>query len=119
MTIKDKEVLAMCDSILAYDWMKAVWPVATELKRRMTEPSERTLPKEPSLGLLMSMAIRTDHGLGVPGCYDQFEAGSHRRRLDVALADMKKVYEEIIGQGFYKPERESEYAALAAYEEGK
>lgn len=72
------------------------------------------LPKEPPIGLLMSMAIRFDHGLGVPGHYDQFEPGSHAKKLEATLRDMRQLYEEVSGFGFYKPEREAEYAKLAA-----
>lgn len=74
------------------------------------------LPKEPPIGLLMSMALRLDHGLGCPGYYDQeflaMPGVSHARRVEVALENMRKVYEEIVGEGFYRPELEHNYAAL-------
>jgi hypothetical protein len=64
------------------------------------------LPKEPPHGLLMSMAIRYDHGLGVPGYYDSpLFAGSgltHQQRLDGALVTMAQLYEEVSGRGFFK-----------------
>jgi hypothetical protein len=62
------------------------------------------------------MALRLDHALGLPGYYDQYGDGkvSHARRLECALADMRKVYEEVVGHGFYKPEREAEYVAMSA-----
>lgn len=64
------------------------------------------LPQNPPPGLLMSMAIRSDHGLGVPGYYDQpmFAASglTHQQRLDLALMEMAKLYEEVSGYGFYK-----------------
>ncbi len=73
---------------------------------------------KPTLGLLMSMAIRSDHAIGVPGYYDQMvfgklEGPSHAVRLKILLADMKKVWEEVTGHGFYKPEKEDIYAAMA------
>lgn len=87
------------------------------------------VPVEPSEGRLMSMAIRSDHGLGVPGHYDHplwLGAGtdiSHADRLQSAIRLMRQLYEEATGQGFYSPEREEEYKAmLAAHaggEEGK
>lgn len=92
-----------------------------EIARRLKEAEERekaqserekALPKEPPLGLLVSMAIRNDHGLGVPGYYDQFEPGSHRKRMDAALSEMRKLYEEVSGYGFYQPEKDEYYESL-------
>lgn len=73
------------------------------------------LPKEPSSGLLMSMAIRYDHGLGVPGFYDSLpiQLGvTHAQRLESALGTMRQLYEEVSGYGFYSPEREDQYAKM-------
>lgn len=73
----------------------------------------------PSDGLLMSMAIRSDHALGCPGYYDQKGLGrpnngvSHARMLECALGDMRKLHEEVVGAGFYSPEKESDYQAMA------
>lgn len=79
------------------------------------------LPKEPSLGLLMSMAIRDDHALGCPGYYDGAPFGkagiTHAKAVAVGLSRMRQLYEEVSGQGFYRPEREAEYAALAGNQE--
>lgn len=73
-------------------------------------------PKPPSLGLLMSMAIRSDHALGMPGYYDQALTRSsnttHAQRLESTIREMRQLYEEATGVGFYSPEREAEYVAL-------
>lgn len=92
-----------------------------QIKRDLAKAREAVnLPKEPPIGLLMSIAIRLDHGLGIPGYYDQFEPGGHEIKLKLALSDARRAYEEISGQGFYRPERDTQYAAIAAYEkEGK
>lgn len=77
------------------------------------------LPKEPPKGLLMSMAIRYDHGLGIPGYYDDMpiQLGmTHKERLAATLVTMGQLYKEVSGNGFYKPELESEY--LEKLEEG-
>lgn len=70
-------------------------------------------PTEPPPGLLMSMALRMDHGLGVPGYYDQqmfgSEAPSHKQRLEAALITARQMWEEVTGHGFYRPEKEPEY----------
>lgn len=72
--------------------------------------------KEPPPGLLMSIAMRLDHGLGCPGYYDQpifsRDKISHRERLNATLITARQVYEEVTGQGFYSPEREDEYIRL-------
>jgi hypothetical protein len=72
-------------------------------------------PEQPSRGLLMSMAIRLDHGLGVPGYYDQDIFGSnaptHQQRLDAAITTARQMWEEVVGRGFYRPEKDAEYAA--------
>lgn len=74
--------------------------------------------REPPSGLLMSIALRLDHGLGCPGYYDQPMFGqsgvSHARRLEVALSDARKAWEEVVGLGFYSPERAEHYEAMAA-----
>lgn len=73
-----------------------------------------SIPTIPSTGLLMSMAIRYDHGLGVPGYYDMLLGpGEHQKKVKAALALMAKLYEEVSGQGFYHPDREDHYQALA------
>jgi len=66
----------------------------------------------------MSMAIRLDHALGCPGYYDQMaEIGldtsgiTHTQRLEMTLKDMRRLYEEVSGYGFYKPELEADYVA--------
>ena len=76
------------------------------LLEELQELRSRTA-KEPPPGLLMSMAIRFDHGLGCPGFYDQpiYTHGghiSHQDRLESTLRVMGQLYEEMSGNGFYK-----------------
>lgn len=65
------------------------------------------VPVEPVDALLLSMAIRYDHGLGIPDYYDQplfsGDGITHRQRLDAALSTMRQLHEEVVGTGFYKP----------------
>jgi len=75
------------------------------------------VPREASDGLLVSMAIRQDHGLGVSGYYDGLVfprdgGGGHAKRLASAVRSMRKLHEEVVGAGFYKPEKEASYAAM-------
>ena len=76
----------------------------------------KPLPKTPPPGLLMSMAVRYDHGLGCPGYYDQpllaRNGLTHADRLKLALQNMAKIYEEVSGYGFYKPDKEDGYVAM-------
>lgn len=78
------------------------------------------VPVEPTPGLLMSMAIRYDHGLGVPGYYDSLSEAfsikghkgpmpTHDERLQSTLRTMRQLHEEVVGTGFYRPEKEAEY----------
>lgn len=70
---------------------------------------------EPSPGLLISMAIRSDHGLGVPGYYDgplfAHTGITHQQRLESAMRSMRQLWEEATGRGFWSPENECEYLA--------
>lgn len=76
------------------------------------------VPRTPPIGLLMSMAVRMDHALACPGYYDQpmqqVGAGgqSHAQMLEAAMRQMRQIYEEVSGYGFYRPERDDEYVAL-------
>lgn len=80
------------------------------------------VPVEPSLGVLASMAIRRDHGLGCPGYYDAPVFGAenvgHQRRMEVAIGEARQQYEEVVGTGFYSLDREGHYAGLAARPQG-
>jgi len=77
-----------------------------------------SLPKEPPKELLMSMALRWDHALGRPGYYDQpfikQASVTHKMKLDSTLVLMRKLYEEVAGYGFYKPENKEQYSELFA-----
>jgi hypothetical protein len=79
-------------------------------------PSCPVLPKDPPLGLLMSMAVRSDHGLGCPGYYDQpllAKPGvTHAMRLEATLRNMSQIYEEVAGHGFYSPDKEPGYVDM-------
>lgn len=83
------------------------------------------LPKEPPPGLLMSMAIRYDHALAVPGYYDQpffkemGECPTHKERLEGALQVMSQLYEEVAGYGFYSKEGSGYYVALMPVDKKK
>jgi hypothetical protein len=98
--------------------MMAAWfrvNADAEIAMAVADATRQTAPlsQNPPVGLLMSMALRLDHGFGRPGYYDaMFGPGEHRKRLACALAEMRKLYEEVSGYGFYKPAREAEYAAM-------
>jgi hypothetical protein len=75
-----------------------------------------------SPGLAMSMALRYDHAIARPGYYDwtggapgfgEKQPGRHAQRLAGTIGSMRQLWEEATGHGFYRPERESEYVAMA------
>lgn len=72
----------------------------------------------PTIGVLMSMAIRSDHALGCPGYYDSPLFAStkvtHAQPLESTMRSMRQLWEEATGNGFYRPEHEANYARLAA-----
>lgn len=73
------------------------------------------VPKVPSPGLLMSMALRSDHGLGCPEYYDQEMFGAklypmtHADMVESAITQMRQLHEEVVGTGFYDVTKEDEY----------
>lgn len=74
------------------------------------------VPREASPGLLVSMAIRSDHALAVPGYYDgdMFPASNvtHADRLMAAVRTARQMHEEVVGIGYYRPEKEVDYATM-------
>lgn len=99
--------------------VRAVVRAAEQSKMLRQDVEGKVLvPIKPTIGLLMSMAIRHDHGLGIPGYYDQAfqlkasNGVTHARRLECAIAEMSKLHEEVVGTGFYSPEKEDGYAAM-------
>lgn len=83
--------------------------------RRFDSTKFTIIPKKPTDGMLMSMAIRSDHGLGLPGYYDSPLFGgkiTHQQRLDSTISSMRQLYEEVAGEGFYNPNLEEDYKRL-------
>lgn len=86
---------------------------------RDSDPSRAA---RPSPGLLMSMALRYDHSIGMPGRYDwkslpgigEKEVGRHTRMLVGTMITMGQLWQEATGNGFYDPAKESGYVAMAA-----
>ena len=61
------------------------------------------LPKEPPPGLLESMATRLRHDFGLDADdTSPMASGFTEREREILLNDMRKVYEEVSGHGFYK-----------------
>lgn len=58
----------------------------------------------PDVALLISMAMRHDHGFGL------LSKETQRRRL----VDMARLWEEVAGKGFYHPDRASYYMSQLA-----
>lgn len=83
-----------------------------EYETRMVQESDLFREPRPSLGLLMSIALRLDHSLGDPGNMI-FEHGvSYERALRVALNDARRAWEEVTGNGFYNEDAEEHYCMM-------
>lgn len=99
------QMWAMHDEI---ERLRASTPVASQIEGDVGGKETVTVPIEPPAALLRSMAIRYDHGLGVPGYYDQQIFGAenigHARRMESTITTMRQLYEEVVGKGFYRPE---------------
>ena len=65
----------------------------------------KLVPINPPDACITSMAVRSDHGLAIPGYYDnglQRDPVGHNQRLEATKTEMRQLYEEAIGEGFYK-----------------
>lgn len=69
-------------------------------------PDTVIVPLTPPRELLVSMAMRLRHDFGVdlpPAAdYTPFCGGMTPREREAMLTDMAKLYEEVVGQGFYR-----------------
>lgn len=74
------------------------------------------IPVDPPLGLLISMALRYDHSLGDRSYYTHniqpFSKITWERKMNDTINLMRQVYEEVSGNGFYKPELEEKYTSI-------
>lgn len=108
----------------AWQAARAAIRQTTPVPAPLASPPDMVLvPKSPSIGRLISMAIRDDHGLGVEGYYDNLffrhEGATHAQRMEAAITRMRQLYEEATGQGFYNESREDEYRAMIDASENK
>jgi hypothetical protein len=90
--------------------------IETYLNKRK-EQGYTEVQVDPTLGTLMSMAIRSDHALMVDGYYDGLPAfieqsPKHATMVENAIREMRKLYEEVVGKGFYDEGREDFYKAI-------
>lgn len=64
-----------------------------------THAAQVLVPVEPHLGVLVSMAVCLDHGFGLLAA----------DRQESRLHDMRKLYDEVVGRGYYRPDNEGYY----------
>ena len=81
------------------------------LSEQLEASPHEIVPVKPSPGLLASMAMRVDHGLFAPADRVYRSEAERERAIEVALTDMGRVYEEVVGTGFYRKENEGRYAS--------
>lgn len=65
-----------------------------------------TPPEEPDQALLVSMAMCLDHGFGMAAPEQQ----------QSRLRDMRKLWEEVAGRGYYSPDNRERYVAMLGAE---
>lgn len=74
-----------------------------EAKRELAELRRGVeVTRSPSKGLMVSIAMRLHHDFGL----------LTDRRKELVLSDVRRMFDEISGNGFYRPEKESEYATM-------
>jgi hypothetical protein len=97
------------DELIDHRWYMFM-PTATAALSSLEAAGMVIVPKEPTEGLLRSMAIRYDHGLGVPGYYDQPMIAkysvSHEQRIAGTITTMRQLHEEVVGTGFYRAKKD-------------
>lgn len=76
--------------------------VVAETLQKLEDRGYGLFPIQPTEGLIMSMAIRFDHGLGLEGYYDfegfdfgGFVVGGHAKHLDEVRSKMKAVHQAV------------------------
>jgi hypothetical protein len=75
------------------------------------------VPKEPPIGLLVSMAVCQDHDFGMPEKTEDILNADYRIRFGKTVAEyqkdvllkMKRLYNEVVGRGAWAPERDEFY----------
>ena len=81
-----------------------------------------TVPKTPTDGLINSMCMRMHHDFGCDR--QEFETGGIKisagwtpEEREALASTMRQLYEEVVGEGFYKPEDEDLYAKITQKKE--
>lgn len=71
------------------------------------------VPKTPSRGMLISMALREDHSFCAPVQeIGGITLGLSQAERESRLRTMARIYEEIVGAGFYREDREDFYLSM-------
>lgn len=86
--------------------------ITQQYETRTIQESDLFREPRPSLGLLMSIALRMNHALCDPNNMI-FEHGvSYEQSLRVALGDARRAWEEVTGNGFYNEDAEERYRMM-------
>lgn len=102
MTTNEKELLAVCDDILEHKFMLPFWPVATELKRRIEQSSERANMWR-DMAIELNLAIHDISALGFNNDVTFAESCRAWERLEKA---QKKIEELLITVAAYEGDKE-------------
>lgn len=100
-----------------YEIAKATWQAALAYVRKGVE-GHVSVPVEPSPGLLASMAMRYDHGIFLSpdprSSLLPVSEEARARRISSTISTMRQLHEEVVGTGFYSPDRETQYASYVS-----
>jgi len=92
-------------------WTTDPYYTAAQMQAYARAAVEQGAPegREPARELLVSMAICLDHGFGLRDARSQ----------EATLYNMRKLWDEVMGRGFYSPERKAFYRAAAPAPQGE
>jgi len=93
--------------------LRPLFTALLEENGRLRDEIDKQAKEEPPLGLLISMAVCLDHGFAAPdfGALDWRKPSvpAYQQRV---LADMRKVWDEVKGRGYWRPERNADYERM-------
>lgn len=82
---------------MSHEELVAAQQAVRDVMEGLAESGWSAGDREPPQALLQSMAVRLDHGLGLPGYYDQFSPpGTHQRMLEHAMDVAKAAHASFV-----------------------
>jgi hypothetical protein len=99
----DHDVMLKVSGDFYSDQARAAYSNAICNQLNGAKPLPTGLPTEPPAGLLWSMAMRLRHDFGIDAEPGQvLSSGFTSQEREALLVDMRRLYNEVAGHGFYK-----------------